>query len=77
MADIAIHDAADVTDEIIELAHGIVDGWYPEGKIDWTDFLERLERRTLDNGDTIDLGTDWQSPAIRKIQREIREYRRL
>lgn len=70
-----IIEAADVTDEVLEEAWSIVSGWYGEGHIDWQDVWDRLERRTLNDGRGIDLGEDSNSPAMQKIQREIRKWR--
>lgn len=72
-----IRTADHVDDEIIGLAHGIVDGWYTEGRIDWDDFLDRLDGSQLEDGSIVDLGNDMGSPAIRKIQTEVRAYRKL
>lgn len=55
---------------LTEAAESIVDGWYAEGRIDWTDFLERLEA-TAD----VDLGCDADSPMIRRIKKHVRDYR--
>lgn len=72
-----VHEAADVTDEIIELAQGINDGWYDDRKIDWTDFLDRIDGKRLEDGSKIDLSEDLGCPAIKKIKAEIRAYRKL
>lgn len=49
----------------------IVEGWYPPGtRMDWEDFLERLEKRGMDLGDSMD------SPAIRQIKKMAREMRK-
>ncbi len=48
-----------------------VEGWYPAGtRIDWEDFLERLEKRGMDLGDSMG------SPAIREIKKMVREMRK-
>jgi hypothetical protein len=76
--DFEVRTAEDVTDEVLELVKGIVEGWYDEGRIDWEDVFERLEyKRTLDDGRGIDLGEDLNSPAIKKIKSEIRKWRAL
>ncbi len=41
-----------------------------EGKIDWEDTLDRIESWT-----GFDLGTDADSPLIRRIKREVRKAR--
>lgn len=75
MADYEVRTAEDVTPEIIEIVQGIVEGWYDEGRIDWEDVWDRVERTYLDDGRGIDMGTDLGSPAILKIKREIRKWR--
>ncbi|MEV6313575.1 hypothetical protein AB0M10_33940 [Streptomyces sp. NPDC051840] len=67
----------DATPEIIEIVKGIVEGWYDEGPIDWEDVWDRVEKRQLDDGRGIDMGTDLGSPAIKKIKREIAAWRKL
>ncbi|MCC3766490.1 hypothetical protein [Streptomyces sp. UNOC14_S4] len=64
-----------VTDEILEMVQGIVEGWYNEGPIDWGDVWDRLEKYRLDDGRGIDMGGDMSSPAMQKIKREIRKRR--
>ena len=76
LMDARIVTAADVTDEIIEQAVEITDGWYADGPIDWDDVWDRLERSRLADGRGIDLGNDQDTPAMRKIRREIRKRRR-
>ena len=73
-----IIEADQVTAEILQLAYSIVDGWYSDGtRIDWEDFLYRMDSSELDDGSRIDLGNSMLSPAIRKIKSEVRKYRRL
>lgn len=67
--------AEDVTDEVLEQVQEIIDGWYGEGHIDWLDVWDRLERRWLSDGRGIDMGESSNSPAMQKIQREIRKWR--
>uniref|UniRef100_A0AAU3I5Y9 Uncharacterized protein n=1 Tax=Streptomyces sp. NBC_01393 TaxID=2903851 RepID=A0AAU3I5Y9_9ACTN len=75
--DFEVRTAEDVTDELLELVQNIVGGWYDEGRIDWEDVWDRLEKQTLDDGRGIDMGEDLGSPAILKIKREIRKWRAL
>jgi hypothetical protein len=63
--------AAPDIEPLRETIESIVDGWYPEGRIDWEDFLDRLEAQT----DT-DLGDDLLSPTIKAIKAHAREYRK-
>lgn len=68
--------AEQVTEEIIELVRGIESGWYNDKPIDWEDVWDRIEGSTLNDGTRLDLGTESDSAAMRKIQRIIREERR-
>jgi DNA-binding PadR family transcriptional regulator len=65
----------DVTEEVLEVVQGIVSGWYDEGRIDWEDVWDRMERTRLADDRGIDMGGDLGSPAIKKIKREIRKWR--
>lgn len=74
----AIREAADVTDEIIGMAQEIYAGWFGDGqRIDWHDFFDRLDGAELADGSRLDLGDTMDSPAIKKIQREIRAFSKL
>jgi hypothetical protein len=75
--DFEVRTAEDVTDEALEMVQGIVEGWYNEGRIDWEDVWDRMDKKVLDDGRGIDMGSDLGSPAIRKIKREIRKWRAL
>lgn len=57
---------------LMEAAESIHDGWYPSGRIDWEDFLDRLEQQT-----DFDLGNSLDSPLIRRIKAHVRAYRKL
>ena len=65
--------AADVTDEITEMVEDCAAGW-PDATT--TDILERIEGYTLNDGTSPDFGGSTDSPAIRKVQRIVREARR-
>lgn len=70
--------ADDVTNEIREAAESIYDGWFADSeRIDWENFLDRLEGIVLNDGTELDLGTDTQSPAIKAIKAHIRAYAKL
>jgi hypothetical protein len=75
--DFEVRTAEDVTDEVMEIVRGIVEGWYDEGRIDWEDVWDRMEKSVLDDGRGIDMGDDLESPAQRKIKKEIRKWRAL
>lgn len=61
----------DVTDEILEHAYGIVEGYYLDEPINRFDFIDRLESWA-----GIDLGSKIDSPAIEFIIRKARRYRK-
>lgn len=63
-------EANDVTQEDLDEALSIVEGWYDEGRIDWDDVWERMERYS-----DLDLGTEIDSPAMRKMKRYVRSER--
>ena len=65
-----IIDRADVTDIVLSEAEDICCSWFADGPVEWEDFIDRLER-ALD----ADFGDSMLSPAIRFIQRHIREHR--
>lgn len=69
--------AEDVTEELVNMTMDIVDGFYGEQRIDWEDVLDRLERQQLADGRGIDFGDQMVSPAIGRLQREVRKLRRL
>jgi hypothetical protein len=75
--DFEVRTAEDVTDEVLEIVQGIVEGWYDEGRIDWEDVWDRVEKSVLDDGRGIDMGSDLGSPAILKIKKHIRKWRAL
>lgn len=62
---------AEDADSIREDIESIFDGWYADAeRVDWDDFLDRLERRGYDLGDEL------TSPAIRRIKAIVRELRK-
>lgn len=74
--DFEVLTAEDVTPEIITLIKSLVESHYDEGPIEWEDVWDRVEKRRLDDGRGIDMGQDLGSPAIKKIKKEIRAWRR-
>lgn len=69
-------EASDVTDEMVTMALDIVEGWYDEGRIDWEDVWDRMERYPLNDGTELDLGEDFSSAALKKIKREVLKARK-
>lgn len=66
-------EAADVTDEVLDIAETYAEGFYPEGRIDWEDLFDRIDGLSLNDNSRVDLGNEYGSPAMRKIQREVRK----
>ncbi len=63
--------SADVTEAFVERFYdSCIDSWYEEGPIDWEDAIDRAERAfpefTWEGPDF------WLQPAIRKLQRAVR-----
>jgi hypothetical protein len=73
---IDVIEVEDITDEIIEVVYSVVDGWYSDGRIDWEDLLCRVETTPIEDGRKINFGDSLDSPAIRRIKRLVREYRK-
>lgn len=71
-----VSSASDVTEEIMEVARGVVDGWYGEGRIDWEDVWDRMDGTLLEDGTTLDMGNEDDTPAMRKIKKAINQERR-
>jgi len=71
-----VTEAEHVTEEVLEAVRQIESGWFNDKPIDWEAVWERLDGSTLDSGLRIDLGPEYGSPAMRKIQRVIRAERR-
>lgn len=65
-----------VTEEIVQAAFDIVEGWYNEGRIDWDNVWDRMEGSVLEDGTELDMGTDIDSPAMRRIKREVNKRRK-
>jgi hypothetical protein len=64
--------AADVTEDVIGAAVETFNGWFDDDEpIDWEDFFARMERHH-----PFDFGDQMDTPAMRKVQRTIRAYRR-
>lgn len=60
-------EARDVTEDLLEEAVSIVEGWYPDGRVDWANVWDRMEQYS-----DLDLGTQIDSPAMRKMKRHVR-----
>lgn len=70
-----IKEAADVTPEILSAAESIFDGWFAdEARINWVDFLDRLDGIPLTDNSLLDLGDSAVSPAIMAIKRHVKAY---
>lgn len=74
----SVTTAEQVTEEIKKAAEDIYDGWYAnEPRIDWDDFLDRLDGVPLEDGTQLDLGNSVVSPAVKKIKTHINAYKKL
>lgn len=64
--------AEEVTAQVLDAAEEIYDGWFAdEERIDWHDFLDRLERMFF-----YDLGSSTESDAIKAIKKHVRKIKR-
>jgi len=70
-----IYEAADVTEEILAHAEE-TEEWFADERIDWEDFVDRMDSKPLADGTYIDMGSQMGSPAIKKIRKYIRDLRR-
>lgn len=68
--------AADITEEIVEAAYEIGEGWYQNVRIDWEELLYRLEGMELKDGSTLYLPDQMDAGSIREIQKRVRALRR-
>lgn len=68
--------AADITEEIIEAAYEIGEGWYQNVRIDWEELFYRLEGMELEDGSILYLPDSYDSPAITALQRAVRARRK-
>lgn len=76
---VEITEAADVTEEVLECAEDVYDGWFADrDHVDWDEFWDRLDGYTLKEHENreMDMGTETNSPAMRKIKRHIRRIAR-
>lgn len=71
-----VREIEDVTQEMLDAAVGIMEGWYPEGKIDWDDFWDRLDGTSLEDGTHLDLDGQTRSPAFLLIRMHVLKVRR-
>lgn len=69
--------ADDVTDEMLTIAESISDGYFPEEeRIDWEEFIDRMcGEGYLDDGTRLEFEV-YDNPAIDKIKRHVRNYRK-
>lgn len=77
---VQIVSAEDVTDEVLEIAWSAVEGWHLNTPgIDWEDVWDRMDGTSLGpglGGKRIDMGGQMDTPAMRKIQKEMRKRKR-
>ena len=73
-----VTEAAQVTEEILDIAQDTEEGWFGDSaRIDWEDFIDRMDGTDLKDGTRLDLGDQIDSPAIRKIKRHVRTLREM
>lgn len=60
---------ADVTEEMVEIVSGIIDGWYSEGRIDWGNVWDRADGAPLDDGTRLDLPMDLGNPVYKALKK--------
>jgi hypothetical protein len=65
-----ILETAEEADALTSEIESIVEGWYPEGRIDWDDFLDRLDRYLPDH---VCCSEDWESPFSKRVKRIARK----
>lgn len=76
-----VNAADDVDEAVLAAAEDVADGWYADTPIDWEDVWDRLDGSLVWNEGprakwALSMGSTLDSPAQRKIQREIRKRRR-
>lgn len=69
--EVRVIETADVTEKLLDEVWSVVEGWYLDTPIDWDDVWTRVERYS-----TWSFGDEYDSPAMRKIQREMRDRKR-
>lgn len=67
--------AADVSEEILDYAEETTDAWFPDGPIEWEDIWDRMEGYEFKDGTILSWGDEFDTPAMRKVQRYIRKIR--
>lgn len=72
---IEIRDPADVTEFVIDEAYEAAYGFFASMgySVDWESVIDRLESTPRQAGTYWDFGTQEDSPAIKKLKREVRK----
>jgi len=71
-----IRASSDVTPEILNDAEEVYSGWFAdELRIDWDEFIDRLGDKFGPYGNPPYDFEEYDNPAVRKIQRHVRELR--
>lgn len=65
----------DVTQEMIDLVCSVVNAHYLEGRIDWPDVWDRIDGTVLNDGTTLDMGDELDTPAIKALKKVGRKSR--
>lgn len=67
--------AADVTDEILEYALDTTENWFPDMPIEWESVWDRMEGYEFPNGKKLSWGDEFDTAAMKKVQRYVRKIR--
>jgi hypothetical protein len=73
---VRVTEFADLTEEVRTVVDSVHAFLYQHGKVDWPDFLYRVDGAELPDGSVIDLGPDPDSAAIRGIKAQVSALRR-
>ena len=69
-----ITEESDVDSEVLAAAE-YAESWFTDDRIDWDDFIDKMDGYHLKDGSVIDMGPSMDTPAIRAIKRYIKKLR--
>lgn len=69
-----VYEESDVDAEVLAAAE-YAESWFTDSRIDWEDFIDKMDGYHLTDGSVIDMGGSMDSPAIRAIKRYIKNLR--
>lgn len=76
LPDTSPRQAADVTTELVELVYGYAEAPMGGHMLTWEELWDRTDGARLNDGSTLDWGDQLDTPAMRKVQREVRRLLR-